>query len=389
MSRSHDAASGLDDTSLAGPLDETLVESTGPQSGPRSWRRLLQWSATSVPVGLLLLSGIAMGPQGLSVLSSETLALLAPAIPVALVTLGVLLGLSVRIGAEPRDIAGAATVEAALTIAVVWGGFAALAAEYPPALGTSTAVLAAAAGIAAASSLTLPTSDPLEPRSAATRLLEVDGLLAVLAGAAVLAWVHAGSVGGAVLALAAAFGVVVGVAIAARLLLTAAASETEERVITMAVLLLVGGVAHALSMSALSLGVVAGVCWRSVARRAVEAIRRDVLFVQHPLLVLVLIVAGASASVAPLPLALGAAYAVLRTVSRLAAGAAITRARGDRLHPTLGRYLLPPGVFGVAFALNAASMWGTSAAVLLDTVVAGTIAAELIAFVLPAREARG
>jgi hypothetical protein len=45
----------------------------------------------------------------------------------------------------------------------------------------------------------------------------------------------------------------------------------------------------------------------------------------------------------------------------------------------LGFHLLPPGVFGVGFALNAVTVLGTDAAMLLAVVVAGTIGSELVA----------
>ena len=48
-------------------------------------------------------------------------------------------------------------------------------------------------------------------------------------------------------------------------------------------------------------------------------------------------------------------------------------------------HLLPPGVFGVAFALNAAGVAGADASVLLAAVVGGTIGAELVVPLLPAR----
>src|SRR5688572_18600867 len=55
----------------------------------------LGWSATSVPVAPLLLTGMAVGPAGLGLLSPEALAFLDPAVPVAIGVLGVLVGLTV------------------------------------------------------------------------------------------------------------------------------------------------------------------------------------------------------------------------------------------------------------------------------------------------------
>src|SRR3990172_7892179 len=86
----------LDRTSLDGPVDDARGQALGPDGREsRSWRRSLGWSATSAPVALLLVTGIAFGPQGISLLSPAVLSFLDPVVPVALAALGVLLGLGV------------------------------------------------------------------------------------------------------------------------------------------------------------------------------------------------------------------------------------------------------------------------------------------------------
>ena len=128
-------------------------------------------------------------------------------------------------------------------------------------------------------------------------------------------------------------------------------------------------------------------CWRYAGRHPREAISRDVLFVQQPLLVLVLLVAGARAEFSPASLALGVGYVVARVVGKLAAGMVATRTVVIDAPRDLGLSLLPPGVFGVAFALNVASMAGTNASLLLAAVVGGTIGSEFVAILLPPRSA--
>jgi hypothetical protein len=109
-----------------------------------------------------------------------------------------------------------------------------------------------------------------------------------------------------------------------------------------------------------------------------------VLFVQHPLLVLVLLLAGARADLSSSTLAAGAGYVVLRVAGQLAAGT--TARRLARTDPgDLGRHLLPPGVLGVALALNTISVVGADATLLLATVVVGTVGCELVAVLLPPR----
>jgi hypothetical protein len=54
----------------------------------------------------------------------------------------------------------------------------------------------------------------------------------------------------------------------------------------------------------------------------------------------------------------------------------------------LAAHLIRPGVFGVAFALNAAdAAGGDDASLLLAAVVVGTISSEFVALLLPARPA--
>lgn len=378
---------GLLDPSLDVPVDEALGQTLSPDGRrSRSWRGLVGWSATSAPVALLLMAGLAFGPGGLNLLSPAALSLLDPVVPVALAALGVLVGLSVGDRrTDDRRVLAAACLAAAGTVLVVSAGIAVVALAAMSSVVRPSWTLILASGICAATSLTLPTGNPLEPRTVATRIIELGVLLPIVAGGLVLAWLRAGSSVGAVALVAQASGVTLALAAAGWLLLTRVSSETEERVFAVSVLLLVGGVADALSLSALFGGLVAGVFWRYAGRHPRETISRDVLFVQHPLLVLVLLVAGARADFSPASLGLGAAYLVLRVVGQLAGGLVARRVAGVNAPRDLGLFLLPPGVFGVAFALNAASIVGADASVLLAAVVAGTIGSELVALLLPPR----
>ena len=354
-------------------------------SASRRWRGLLTWSATSAPVALLLAAGTAFGPLGINLLSRATLTFLDPVMPVALAALGMLVGLNVstRRSDDLRTL-GAACLVAAVTVLVVSAGFGAVAVNMSS-VARPLWVLILTVGICAATSLTLPSDDVLEPGSAATRVVELGVLLPIVAGALLLAWLHAGSSAGAIALVAQGCGVTLALAAAAWLLLTRTASETEERVFAVSALLLVGGVAAALSLSALFAGLVAGVFWRYAGRRPRETIRRDVLFVQHPLLVLVLLVAGARAELSLVTLALGVVYVVLRVAGQLAGGSVARRVVGVKVPRDLGFHLLPPGVFGVGFALNAVSVVGADASTLLAAVVGGSIASELVAVLLPPR----
>lgn len=385
-----------------GPADGPLVpELAAPRGRWESLWRALGWSATSVPVALLLTMGIALGPYGTNLLPSAALQLLDPVVPVALAALGVLVGLGVG-ERRPGDgrVLAAASLDAVVTMLVVAGGVALLALAGSARNGAVLDgvvlefrpfwVLVLATGICAATSLTLPAGDPFEPRALSARLVELGVLLPGLGGALLLTWLPAGSATGTLLLVAQASGITLALAAAGWLLLTRVSSETEERVFAISALLLVGGAAAALSFSALFGGLIAGGFWRYAGRRPRETISRDVLLVQHPLLVLVLLMAGAHAEISAVTLGLGVAYLVLRVVSRLAGGRFAFRIIGDRAPSGLGLHLLRPGAFGVAFALNAASAAGAAGVdvpLLLGAVVTGSIGAEVVALLLRPRRA--
>jgi hypothetical protein len=337
-------------------------------------------------VALLLTAGIVFGPQGINLLSPAALTLLDPVMPVTLAALSVLVGvnLSGRRTDEPRAF-GAASLTAAVTALVVSAGFGAVAVTTMSSVARPFWMLIMTGGICAATSLTLPSDDAAGPKPAATRVIELGVLLPIVAGGLMLASLRAGSLPSAAVLVAHACGVTLALAASAWLLLTRASSETEERVYAVSALLLVGGVAAAFSLSALFGGLVAGALWRYAGRHPRETITRDVLFVQHPLVVLVLLAAGAHADLSLAMFALGAGYAVLRVVGQLAAGSVASHVLGMTAPRDLGLHLLTPGVFGVGFALNAVGVIGADASMLLATVVLGTIGSELVAVLLPPR----
>ena len=354
----------------------------------RDWRSVWSWSATSAPVGLLLTAGILLGPQGINLLSTSTMPFLSPIVPVALAALGVLVGLNFGDGRRVNDRTfGTALILAALTMVAVSAGLGLLAWTSVTFV-EPVSILAFAGGICAATSLTLPTGPSLEPRSEATRIIETAVLLPILAGALMLVWLRAGAPDSSLVLLGQSSGVTLALAAAGWLVLTRASSPTEERVFALSALLLIGGAAEAMAQSALFAGAAAGVFWRYASGRPRETIGRDVLFVQHPLLVLVLLVAGARVELSLLSLTLGLLYAALRTAGVILAGAAASRVAG-RLLPAWADWaglLIRPGVFGVAFALNAAATVGNGkAALFLTMVVLGTIASEFAAFLFPPR----
>lgn len=369
----------------------TFGERREPSSAPvlAGRRRLLGWSASSLPVAPLLVAGMILGPEGLAVLSSSALAAVDPAIPVALAALGILIGLEAGGGGtDGHPGSGLGTAHALFTAAVVASGlFGALTLE--PTTEATPWLFAILCGVCAASSLTLPGRSLPEPRRQTDALVEAEVVMAIVAGAAVLAFARRDSAAGAALLLAQIVGVVAVLAAAGWLLTRRTSSTTERRVFVMAALLLVGGAADFLASSPLFGGICAGLLWQRLGGNSREVLHGETLYVQHPLVVLVLLVAGARTQTTPVVLSLTAAYLVLRTVARYAGGTAIQRVR-PATSRTLRLELVAPGVFGVAFALNAARAVAPDAGggpSVLSVVVLGTLLSDVVARLAASREA--
>jgi hypothetical protein len=365
---------------LDAKLDDAAMAQPRPAARSSLRRRLAGWSASSVPVASLLLVGIALGPRGLSLLSPGVLSLLDPAIPVALAVLGALVGLSVEIRrTEGRRLLAAAVSESALTAVIVGSGLVVLA----PIVLTSTAVpfwmLACAVSVCAATSLAVPGGNPTEPRPVPLRIVELDAIVPIVLGGLLLGTIPDGATVGAITFVGKSAIIAVLLAASGWILLARTASDTEQRVFAIATMLLIGGAADYLSLSALLSGLVAGTVWQLAGGPAEASLRRDALYVQHSLLVLVLIVAGARTDFSLVSSAIAAVYVSLRTGGKLLGGWMAARIAGTGEARALGLGLLSPGVFGVAFALAIVRAAGPDATIVLAVVVLGTIGSELVA----------
>ena len=279
---------------LDAQLDDVAIAPARPARRSSLRRRLAGWSASSVPVASLLLVGMAIGPRGISLLSPGVLSLLDPAMPVALAVLGALVGLSVDVRAVGgRRALAAGFVESALTTAIVAAGIALLAPIVWPSTAAPLWMLASGLGLCAATSLAVPSGNPTEPRADDRRVVELGVLAPIVFGGLLLGVTLQGATLAALTLVGQAAVIAVLLAGSAWLLLARASSDTEQRVFAFAAMLLVGGAADYLSLSALLSGLMAGAFWRLAGGPAEASLRRDARFVQHSLLVLVLVVAGA------------------------------------------------------------------------------------------------
>jgi hypothetical protein len=354
-----------------------------PAARPLPWhvRFGLSWSTGAVPVVLILLLGAALGPEGLAVLTPGVLLVIDPVLPVAIAALGILAGLEFTRPAAPHrwSLLGKASVESLVTCVLVAIGVWLVVPVVPAVAGSEMWLVALMAGLCASMSATLPDADPDRLRPPVIRMRDLDGLLPVAIGALVFAFIHSFSV-------LASFGLIIQTAILALLisatawlLLSDSSPSTEQRVFSIAALLLIGGIADYLSLSALACGLLAGLFWGYVGGVSRDCIERDVRYLRHPLVVLMLLAAGAKTTFSGWILLFATAYLVLRVAGKLFGGWLARRVPGaiipDGVRPTL----LPPGVFGIAFALDATAMMESTATVILAATVLGSIGSQLLA----------
>jgi hypothetical protein len=347
---------------------------------------------------MLLVVGTALGPLGLRVLTEPMLETLDPAVSVALVALGVLVGLDLldrrpaidSPHAELADGRGeggllvAASLDAGITMLIVAAGVALVHAASPGAQ-SAPWVLPLMLGICAA-----PSSSPADwsddrGHQLAARIADLDDVLPIaLSAVIVILWLGAGTPGDRAALLAQGALLAAAVASAAGVLISQTSAESEQRVFTIGGLLLLGGTAAYLSLSAPLIGLIAGVVWSVRGGAPRERIVRDVRYLQHPLTVLLLVVAGARVTVTADVLIFVVVYVLLRTLAKMAGGWVVSRA-ARAVPPRMGLFLSAPGMVGVAIALDALHAHGEAAAQIFAVVIAGSLCAEVLALLIDPR----
>jgi hypothetical protein len=245
-------------------------------------------------------------------------------------------------------------------------------------------MLAVALGVCASTSSSLATS--AGTGSSLARVVDMDVVLPIIVGGLIMAALREQAAVPALVITAQVTGIALTVAAAGWILLARTGSDTEQRIFSAATLLLLGGVADYLSLSALMAGLVAGTFWHLMGGAARESIRRDLTHLHHPLVALILVVAGARTELTPGVAAIAVVYVVLRAVGKLAGGIAATAI--DRASsPDIAPRLLAPGILGVAFALNSARSLGAEMVVVLSVAVLGTLGSQLLAGARPSGDA--
>ena len=345
-------------------------------------RAALGFGSSATPPVTYVLVGIAIGPQGIGLLSSEALGNLDALVSIALAALGVLIGFG--LGAMARRQAGgllvSATIEATITIAVVVGALLVLLSRWGLPLPIDVRVFAAMLGLCACASAARRVDKAAGTEaSRAARIAELDDLPLVVLGGFTVAVL--GGQAGAGLDLLLTVGAALMVAAAGWLLVGRARNEAEHGVFVAGAIVLLAGTGAYLDSSPLLGGLVAALVWVWAPGHVDARIGNDLKSHQHSLLALLLIVAGASIQWTIALLWVAASLLLFRLTGKLVAGA--VTARVAKLPPhQLARALVPPGVIGIALALNLQQVFDASDTLLLSAVTVAAVLSEALANML-------
>jgi hypothetical protein len=345
-------------------------------------RAALGLRPVTAPVVVFLPLGILLGPSGAAVISGSALGHLDVVISIALATLGVFIGIATGTQRGPfRRLMTASTVEAAITILTVGGATYALLQAWQMPSGMTYALVALTLGLCASASAA-PSVDEGDDdaRRVAARVADLDDVLPIVLGGVAISLIGGGE---RLVLLDVGLSIGIGLAIAASGWLLFELSEGAERdVFVLGTLALLGGAAAYLETSPLLAGLSAGWLWAQAPGETERVVAAHLRKVQHPLVVILLVTAGASLQVSTAGIWLFAPYVVFRTVGKLTGGWMASRLAPGVAPSDLGAYLIPPGVIGIAFALNVLQVASAEAIPLVFAVSAGAVVSELLAVIV-------
>jgi hypothetical protein len=349
---------------------------------PALWTRLfparrpaLGLQSTAAPTLTFVVIGFLLGPNALDVLTPEVVARLNPVVSIGLAALGVFIGLGIG-RARPQfqsALLMAALLEVSLTILVVAGAMYVLLVRWAIPLPIDPLLFAIVAGICcSASAATRVVGTGAAAR--VTWIVDLDDAPLVVLGTVAVALAGSRPVGmGMVLTVAA--GLLVG--IAGWLLFERARGEAERGVFVGGAIALAGGIGAYVGMSPLLSGAAAAIVWVWSPGGADRIIETDLRKLHHPLVALLLIVAGASIQWQYALLWIAAPLVLVRLIGKLLASMAAARLAAVS-SGLLATVLLPPGVVGVAIALNVQQILGTEDTLLLSAVTVAAAVSELL-----------
>ena len=337
----------------------------------------------TAPVMVFIPLGVLLGPQVSGVLSDTALAHLDVVVSIGLATLGVFIGLALgREGTRTGRLLAASSVEACVTILVVTSALLLLLRVWRVPIDMPYLLVALALGVCASASAAAAVDRDDDPAShVAARVADLDDVVPIVIGGGVLALigpVPRPPLEGALLTVA--LGLAIG--FSGWLLVERAEGPAERGVFVIGLLALLGGVAAYLHLSPLLTGMAAGCFWVVAPGRCDLLMAGQLRKVQHPLVVLLLITAGAGLAGSITGIWLLAPYLVFRLAGKLIGGWTASRVTAGVAPSDLGTYLIPPGVIGIAFALNLQQVAPDTAGALVFAVALGALASEVLALFL-------
>jgi hypothetical protein len=349
---------------------------------PFRTRAALGLRPLTAPVILFLPMGWFLGPEGAHIITPAALGHLDVVISIVLATLGVFIGIAAgtQRGAVGRLLT-AASVEATVTILIVAAAAYYLLQVWNVPSAIPHVLVALALGLCASASAAPAIGAGDDPaRRVAARVADLDDVLPIIIGGFVLAMIGHGTMPSL---WAVVLGLGIGAAVAVTGWLLFERSEGAELdVFVLGSLALLGGAAAYLEISPLLAGLAAGWLWARAPGQTEKVVAAHLGKVQHPLVVLLLITAGASLRVSTAGIWLFAPYVVFRTAGKLIGGWMASRLTVEVTPSDLGAYLIPPGVIGIAFALNILQVSQQAALPIVFAVSVGALVSELLAVVV-------
>lgn len=335
----------------------------------------------TAPVMIFLPLGILLGPWGAGIINADALGHLDVVISIVLATLGVFIGIAVGTQRTAKRLATASTVEAAITIVTVATAAYVLLRAWDMPTVLPYVLVAVGLGVCASASAAPATGEGDErARQVAARVADLDDVLPIVVGGGVLALIGEGETR-ALSALGLAIGLGAAIAVSGWLLFER--TEGAERdVFVLGTLALLGGSAAYLEISPLLAGLAAGLLWARAPGQTEQVVEAHLRKVQHPMIVLLLVIAGASLEPTLAGVWLFAPYVLFRTAGKLMGGWAASRIASEVAPSDLGAYLVPPGVIGIAFALNILQVAPGGAGPIVFAVATGAVVSELLALVV-------
>jgi hypothetical protein len=340
-------------------------------------RRLALGFTPSQTPGLLFVAiGILLGPMAFGAVSSNVLAQLDPVVSMALAVLGVFIGAGFASTRHTPAALIGSLGQASLTLGGVALTMLLLLQQWQMPLPVSVGTAALILGLCSAASAAIyPVGTVSRQMSEAATLADLDDVPIILV-ACFLVPMFA-DVASIVTTVAIAVISAIVVSASGVLLLSRAEGAPERGVVITGTVLFLGGTAAYANASPLVTGLISGMLWTRLTPTA-GVIGSELRRLQHPLLALLMIAAGASMQWSWALLWLTAPLVLVRLAGKTLGG--LVFARVAHLPPgLLSTVLLPPGVLGVAIALNVQQVIGGGDTVLLSAVTASTMASEVVA----------